>query len=179
MLTLYKHARGGLRYWEAWEFDGWVAVHEGKVGERGKTRTLSRRRGKTPEQVIVEVAEKPRAKGYAEIPIEEQHQVVVQYQLKTWGSAKDLDKAHKIEDLFNECLGWTGNGFCDGNDIGSGSMNIFSIVVDPHLAVQTMIAELKRRRLLKGAVIAVRKVEGEEEDRVVHPPDFEGEFSLL
>jgi hypothetical protein len=176
MLKLYKRGRGGVRYWEAWARGAWVVVHEGKLGERGKVKHLEPQQGKTPDQVIAEAAEKPRAKGYAEIPREEQYQIVVQYRLKTWGSVEDLDKAHEIEHLFNECLGWTGNGFCDGNDIGSGSLNIFSIVVDPQLAAQTMIVELQKHDLIDGAVIAARYGE---EYRILHPPDFKGKFSLL
>lgn len=175
MLKLYKRGRGVLRYWEAWTRGAWVVVHEGKLGEQGKVKHLEPQQGKTPDQVIAEVAEKPRAKGYAEIPREEQYQVIVQYRLKTWGSVEDLGKAHKIEDLFNECLGWTGNGFCDGNDIGSGCLNIFSIVIDPQLGARTMIAELRKHKLLGGAVVAARYGE---EYRIVYPPDFKGPFSL-
>jgi hypothetical protein len=176
MLKLYKRGRGSIRYWEAWVRGAWFVVHEGRLGDRGKVKHLEPQQGKTPEQVIAEAAEKPRAKGYAEIPTEEQHQVVVQYRLETCGSAEDLDKAHEIEHLFNECLGWTGNGLCDGNDIGSGSLNIFSVVVDPDVAAQTMIAELKKHELLEGVVVAVRYGA---DYRVVHPPDSKGVFSLL
>lgn len=174
--TLYKRGRGGIRYWEAWARGVWVVVHEGKLGERGRVKHLEPREGTTPDQVIAEAAEKSCAKGYTEIPREQQYQVVVQYRLETWGSDKDLDKAHEIEHLFNECLGWTGNGFCDGNDIGCGCLNIFSIVIDPHLAAHTMIAELQEHQLLNGAVVAVRYGE---DYRTLHPPDFKGEFSLL
>jgi hypothetical protein len=156
MLKLYKSGRTGVRYWEAWARGAWVVVHEGKLGERGKVKHLRPREGKTPKQVIAEAAEKPRAKGYAEVPMAEHYQVVVQYRLKTWGSAEDLEKGHKVEDLFNECLGWTGNGRCDGNDIGGGCMNIFSLAVDPELAAGTMVAELRKHKHLGGAVVAVR-----------------------
>jgi hypothetical protein len=176
MLKLYKRGRTGVRYWEAWANGTQVVVHEGKLGERGKTKHLDTQRGKTPNEVIAEAAMKPRAMGYAEIPIDQQFQVVVQYPPKTWGSVNDLSKAHQIEDLFNEYLGWTGNGMCDGNDIGSGSMNIFSIVVDPQLAVESMLTELRKHKLLKGAVVAVRYGE---EYRVAYPPTFKGKFELI
>lgn len=176
MLKLYKRGRTGVRYWEAWKALGMVVVHEGTLGDRGKTKSVIPQDGQTPEQCLQKAAEKPRAKGYAEIPFDEQHQVVVQYRLKTWGSPADLAKSHKIEGLFNECLGWTGNGRCDGNDIGSGTLNIFSIVVDPDLGAATLVEELRKNRLLRGAVVAVRNGE---DYRVVYPARFKGEFSLL
>jgi hypothetical protein len=176
MLKLYKRGRTGVRYWEAWEVQEMVLVHEGKLGHRGKIKYLIPEDGQSPEQCICEAANKPRAKGYAEIPPDEQYQVVVQYRLKTWGSPEDLAKGHRVEALFNECLGWTGNGRCDGNDIGSGTLNIFSLVVDPELATATLVEELRKNRILKGAVIAVR---AGEEYRVVYPAQFQSKFSLL
>ena len=175
MLKLYKRGRTGIRYWEAWASLPMVVVHEGKLGERGKTRQLLLEDERTPEEFINALAQKSRDKGYAEIPREEQYQLVVQYPLTTWGSAKDLSKSHKIESLFNECLGWTGNGRCDGNDIGSGTMNIFSIVIDPKIAGATLVEELRRNDLLEGAVVAVREGEGY---RVLYPDGFKGDFSL-
>jgi hypothetical protein len=174
MLKLYKRGPRGIRYWEAWKLAGMVVVHEGKLGERGKASYLVPRKTQSAERFIQEKAKKPREKGYAEIPREEHYQIVVQYRLKGWGSPADLKKGHRIEDLLNGCLGWTGNGRCDGNDIGSGTMNIFSIVVDPELAAQAIIAELRGQRLLKAAVIAFRRGE---EYRVVYPARFRGKFS--
>jgi hypothetical protein len=177
-VRLYKRSRRGIRYWEAWTRGLWGVVHEGRIGDRGKSKHLPPWPERPVEQQIAEGVAKARGKGYAEIPREEQYQVVVQYRLQTWGSVEDLDKAHEIEHLFNERLGWTGNGFCDGNDIGSGCLNIFSIVVDAELAVQTMVAELQKHELLDGAVIAARYGD-EEEYRVLYPSDFKGEFSLF
>jgi hypothetical protein len=176
MLKLYKRSRTGVRYWEAWKIPGMVVVHEGMLGDRGKAKYLIPEDGQTPEQCIMEAAAKPRARGYAEIPLDEQYQVVVQYRLKTWGSSADLEKGHSIEAMFNECLGWTGNGRCDGNDIGSGTLNIFSIVVDPDLGAATLVEQLRKYHQLRGAVVAVR--EGEEY-RVVYPTRFKGMFSLV
>jgi hypothetical protein len=176
MLKLYKRGRTGIRYWEAWKVPGMVVVHEGRLGDRGKTKRVIPKDGQTPAQCIQQAAAKPRAKGYAEIPLKEQHQVVVQYRLETWGSSSDLRRGYDIENLFNECLGWTGNGRCDGNDIGSGTLNIYSIVVDPELGAATLVEELRKKRLLCGALVAVR--EGEEY-RVVYPARFKGKFSLL
>lgn len=176
MLKLYKCGRTGVRYWEAWKVTGMVIVHEGKLGDRGKTKYLIPKDGQTPARCIAEAAAKPRAKGYAPVSIKDQHQVVVQYRLKTWGSPADLDKGHKIEALFNECLGWTGNGCCDGTDIGSGTLNIFSIVVDAELGAATLVEELRKHRLLKGAVVAARE---DEEYRVVYPARYRGTFSLF
>ncbi len=175
MLKLYKPGRGGTLYWEAWTDAGRVVVHEGKLGQRGKARYVRPPKETTPKQFITRAAKEQRDLGYAAVPDEKHHQIVVQYQLKGWGSAKDLDKAIKIQERFDECLGWTGNGHCDGNDIGSGTMNVFSLVVDPKIGVKTLVAELRKHRWLDGAVVAVQ--DGDDY-HVVHPARFKGEFAV-
>jgi predicted DNA-binding WGR domain protein len=176
MLTLYKRTSRGTLFWQVWRDSGQLAINEGKVGSRGKARLVRPPRGTALKQFQNSLEKEKRAEGYAEVSDNAHHWIVVQYKLKTWGSPKDLDKAEKLEFLFNECLGWTGNGHCDGNDIGSGEMNVFCVVLDPKLGAKTIVAELKSRpRLLAGAVVAVR--EGEDY-RVVHPPRYRGEFSV-
>lgn len=175
MLKLYKRNGAGILYWEAWTDAGRVVIHEGRLGQRGKARYERRPKGTTAKQFITAAAQERHAQGYEAIPVDDHYQVVVQYPLKGQGSARDLDKAIKIQGLFDECLGWTGNGHCDGHDIGSGSLNIFSDVVDPKLGAKTLVAELKKRRLLEGAIVAVR--EGENY-HVVYPVRFRGAFSV-
>jgi hypothetical protein len=175
VLKLYKRGRSGVRYWEAWGDGPVVIIHTGKLGQTGTVRKLTREKGQTTTKAIAAAAAAPLARGYAEIPLDEHRQIVVQYRCAGWGSVEDLDKRHQVEELFNECLGWTGNGHCDGGDIGSGSMNVYSYAVDAQLAVKTILATLRKHRLLKGAVVAVE--EGDDY-RVVYPANFQGEFSI-
>ena len=65
-----------------------------------------------------------------------------------------LDKRQIVEDLMNECLGWTGNGSSDGGDIGSGSTNVFNYVIDVEKALKTTIDELSNKKLLDNVKIA-------------------------
>jgi hypothetical protein len=106
-------------------------------------------------------------------------QVVIQYRVKGMGSAKDLGKADVIENLMNECLGWTGLGNCDGQDIGSGTLNVFCDVVDGALAESVVINCLHENGQLDGSVIARRERDGDEEFKVFWPKNFSGEFELM
>ncbi|MGN1402032.1 MAG: hypothetical protein ACI4XL_11060 [Bacillus sp. (in: firmicutes)] len=54
----------------------------------------------------------------------------------------------------NECLGRTGNGSCDGGDIGNGTANIINYVVNVEKATITILKELKSNNLLEGVKIA-------------------------
>lgn len=175
MLKLYKRGRSGIRYWEAWELYGTVCIHEGIVGDGGKNRFRAPAEDQSAADFIVEAAKKPRAKGYAEIPRDEQHKVIVQYRLDSWGDLKDLKQGHTVEDVLNGCLGWTGNGRCTGHDIGSGTMNLFCLVVVAELAADTIVAALRKKKLLKNSVIAVEEAAGY---RVMYPRRFKGAFAL-
>ena len=73
-----------------------------------------------------------------------------------------------MEDLTNGCLGWTGNGFCDGGDIGSGTINTFNYVINVEFALDTIIKELTENQLLDGVKIAYMNFE---EEYIVLYPD--------
>jgi hypothetical protein len=74
----------------------------------------------------------------------------------------------------NECLGWTGNGNCDGGDIGSGTMNVWSLVVNPYLAAEAILDELRKNDFLEGVVIAIERQDSFE---VLYPENYDREFA--
>jgi hypothetical protein len=176
MIEIYKRDRDGYHYWRAWRYQRIVVLNWGKVGEKGRTHQIRLRKGQTAKAVIAEAARKPIAEGYCPVDSEDFSTVVVQYRLDNWGSVGDLDKRRKIEEVLNECLASTCNGFCDGGDLGSGEMNLYCLVIDPGAVRNAIVSALKKNRFLNGAVIAVR--EGETY-RVVWPDDFTGVFSIV
>lgn len=106
---------------------------------------------------------------------DEKHRVVVQYRIEGHGSETDHDKRVEVENILGEFLESGDLGYCDGGDIGSGTMNIFCFVKPEKKAAQVIIETLRKNDRLEGAVI-VETVKGEE--KVVWPPDFAGEFSV-
>jgi hypothetical protein len=171
MIKLYKETGDGLLYWETWEHEGTHTIHWGVVGETGQTKELRTSLLRNAEKTVQKEMRERQSEGYAER--EELDVLLIQYRLDSWGSSADLERRHKIEDLMNECLGWTGLGHCDGGDIGSETINICCLVVDPYTAVAPISAELQRNQLLEGATIAIEREEGFE---VLYPKDFDGEF---
>ncbi len=67
----------------------------------------------------------------------------------------DFDKRVRVEELMIECLGREGLGYCDGGDMGSGSMNVFCFVEKVGQAILVIVQALKANGLQKGAVIAI------------------------
>jgi hypothetical protein len=99
--------------------------------------------------------------------------LIVQYRTRKGSSRLDLE-VHRVEDVLNESLKRTDNGCCDGNDMGSGTTNIFLQVKDPQRAVKTITEALNKIQRLNGATIALETEEGFE---VLWPQSFRGEFN--
>ncbi|MGD0901913.1 MAG: hypothetical protein ABR924_03125 [Terracidiphilus sp.] len=180
MLKLYRTTERVTEYWEAWEDTPTrVIVHWGKIGEKGDSRKVSVKSGTRPSGIIKREAEPLRAAGFKTRRPEEHAQIVIQYKLEGWGSGKDHDRRVQVENLMNECLGWTGLGHCDGGDIGSGTMNVFCDVVDAAVAALIVVSDLRENGQLEGAVIAARERNGDDEYKVLWPEGFAGTFDLL
>lgn len=179
MLKLYKRVADGILYWEAWEDSGKITTHWGRLGEIGETKEIRVAANENAERVIQRECKPQLADGFDQM--EPSAALVIQYKIDGWGSPGDLETRYLIENLMNECLGWTGNGHCDGGDIGSGSINIYSFVIDATLAAATAKAALEEAKFLEGAVIASRQnfEDDEEEYRIHYPPDFRGQFSPI
>lgn len=125
------------------------------------------------ERVIAETT-KSQFAPQQEIGTGEHSTLIVQYRTEGWGSLQNLQMRREVESLLDDCLRATGNGYCDGGDIGSGTINIFLEVLDPHRAKDAVVETLRKARLLEGATIAIRTEKGFE---VLWPQDFVGEFS--
>ena len=174
MIKLYKRSERQIHYWEAWEHDDKIVFHWGVVGETGQTSEHWPTQSHHHHRVIEEEAGKRRAEGYSEITIEDHRTLIVQYRTQGWEPALALEKRRKVEELLNEWLGWTGNGHCDGGDIGGGTINVFLLVVDAYLATKTIIEALKKTRLLSGATIALENEDGFD---ILWPHDVTREFT--
>lgn len=164
MVKLYKEEKGVLHYFEVWLNDDEISLttHCGILGETGETEEVFYdEEGDLPVKVaMAKLISTQKKTGYTERVLTE---LILQYY---YNENEDLTallhKRHKIEELLNDCLGWTGNGHCDGGDIGSGTMNIFCYVVDKNIAVHTILEVLEEEHLLDSLKIAYADEETEE-----------------
>jgi hypothetical protein len=106
----------------------------------------------------------------------EMNRIVVQYKIKGHGNGRDHDKRVAVENLLGEFLEEADLGYCDGGDIGSGTMNVFCFVKPERGVVKKIIEVLRKNSLLDGATIAETVAD---EERVIWPSDFKGEFKLI
>jgi len=81
--------------------------------------------------------------GYAEFDEDNCVFLEIEYKIDGFGTEKDLDKRHRLEEKMDEVLGWTGLGHTDGGSIGSGTMEVGCIVVDFDIAKKVIEEKLK------------------------------------
>jgi hypothetical protein len=177
-LKVYRTVDGVTEYWESWNEKGEAFVRSGKVGERGEIRRYSMKDRQQAAAIMKEIEEIEKA-GFAARAMDDCAQIVLHYRLERWGSSEDHARRVKIEDLMNECLAATGLGYCDGGDIGSGTINIFCEVVDAAVAERVIVDDLRENGELEGAVIAKRERTGDDAYHVVWPKDYSGKFNLF
>ena len=178
MRKLYKTILGSIHYKEAWADEADCTYHWGVLGRKGKTKSIPIKRGETPEDAVNRALADALTDGYLEIPHDQHSHMVIQFKTDhEWGDSDDLEKRHMVDGLMDECLGWTGNGHCDGGDIGSGTINTFVFVVDAETATKTITSTLRSSGILNDALIALQN--SDDEFEVVWPKNYDQPFSTI
>ena len=164
MVKLYKTYPTKTSYFEVWLNDDEMSltIHTGEVGHTGMTEDVFYdEEGDLPVKVAMNqliVAQKEM--GYDTVSLTE---LIVQY---TFGSDKKSDliltEKEQIEILLNECLGWTGNGHCEGGDAESEIVNLFCYVVDKEIAIDTILKAIEENGLPQNLKIAYADEKTEE-----------------
>ncbi|HDR7794967.1 TPA: hypothetical protein QCY19_003625 [Bacillus luti] len=176
MIKLIKQEKDKMLYWEVWKEDKkTLIVHYGCVGDTGEMYEIELYPFQRAEKEMKVLADEELAEGFKKIDEEELIEFVLQYDYTEDQLEEVLEKRNQVEEVMDEALGWSGNGYCDGGDIGSGTINIFTFVIDVDKALQTTLNELENEQLLDGVKIAY--VNDEEDYIQVYPS--EGEFNLL
>ncbi len=135
MLKLYKLSNEIKEYWETWDNgNGSHTVHWGELGTIGNSKTVKSAWFKKAETIIQKEIDALVAQGFHPIDEEDHTPLLIEYKVEEMGNSKDVEKRHRLENLMNETLGWTGLGACDGGGIGSGTMEVCNYVVDFEVA---------------------------------------------
>lgn len=143
MLKLYKRVDGVLRYHEAWVHADTLFEHWGVVGDIGQCVRHRLAAGANEDQSVVDILAPVAKKGFAPLEAKDHTTLAIEYLISGHGATADVDKRHALESRMNEVLGWSGLGHCDGGSIGSGSMEVFCLVVDFDIARRVIVADLE------------------------------------
>ncbi|PHR57787.1 MAG: hypothetical protein COA44_04725 [Arcobacter sp.] len=142
MLKLYKLSNEKKEYWETWDNeDGTHTVHWGDLGTTGESKEIKKGFLKSPKKIIQKEIDSMLNNNFQEV--EDEYTLLIEYKIEGMGNTNDIDKRHRLEELMDETLGWTGLGFCDGGSIGSGTMEVCNFVVDFEIAKKVIETHLK------------------------------------
>lgn len=146
MIKLYKRDTcGGLVYHEAWTTDDGVLEHWGIVGSVGEHRIhpaeAAAESNGDPDAPIAVVLAESRAQGFAELPDDSHHTLVIEYELSS-DDPRQIERREALEGDLDEFLGWTGLGCCEGGDTDDGTLEVFCRVVDFDVAAKAIAAEV-------------------------------------
>jgi Immunity protein 44 len=161
---LYKRIDGVLYYESVGARAGIAVHHRGKVGTKGKLVELPYA-AQSPKQAVETFLAPAVAKGFTEMP--ENHQIEIKYAISGFGETEDLEKVQALEEELDELLSSLGLGFCDGNSIGSDTMEVSCFVVDADIAIKCIKKNLKGTRFADYATMHVveRDVDDDEEHK--------------
>jgi predicted DNA-binding WGR domain protein len=144
MLKLFKNVDHQLYYWETWDKDEKTAViHWGVVGQTGKQKEVKSGFFSNFRTIVQKEINAKLKEGYAEFQDDEYTFLEIEYKIEGFGTEKDLDKRHRLEEILDDILGWTGLGHADGGSIGSGTMEMGCVVVDFDIAKKVIEEKLK------------------------------------
>ncbi len=140
---LYRRIEGRLHYHEAWPWESKIVEHWGLCGTTGEVREHDFDGTLAGKRLIARLKKEARAGGFQSIAPSRHATLIVEYPIDGFGTPADIDRRHKIEDHMNHVTGWLGLGHCDGGSSGSGTMEVFCIVVDFALAKAALERELR------------------------------------
>lgn len=166
LVKMYKPDGVRRLYWQAWDRDGQAVFYTGELGQRGATEQVAPAAGQSVESVIEAGAVAARRQGFEPVHPGAMRQIVLSCPTgPDWTADDILGVTRYLEELCNDCLGRTGLGHCDGPyyGVGTGSVGVFSLVVDLELGIREVIAELRRHGC-----------DGKDEELVLSVPDGAG-----
>ena len=142
MLKLIKNQEENILYAEIWQDGQEAIVHEGKVGDMGESYSIEFETELDYSVLLQDYMDNKTKDGFSQLQEEDMTTFSVCMSVESFGSEEDLTLRNRMEEILNEFLGWTGNGYCDGTDAGSGSMNIYCKVLDVEKALHGIKAAL-------------------------------------
>lgn len=168
MIKLIKEVDNDINYLEVSINGETITVHNGVVGENGETEEIKLKFIENTDEVIGNFVEDKLNEGYELLDSEKLIGLYATYPYENHQLEEVLEKRQMIYDLMNDCLGRTGNGYCDQGGIGMGNVDVFNYVIDVKKALKTILEELSNNNLLDTLKITF-----------FYYPDEDGEYVSL
>ncbi|MGN7854066.1 DUF2716 domain-containing protein [Exiguobacterium acetylicum] len=160
MIQLTKQGDSGTLYQTIYTEGRLIVQHQGIVGAWVRAEDVRQMRVSRFKRLgvqILQLVEEFERQGYREVNETDYTELVVQFPYDEGQAEAALERRHMMEEVINDCLLHTGNGYCEGGDIGSGTTNIFYRVLDVEAAITLIFEEMKVRDVQDEPKIAVQE----------------------
>ncbi|MGI1807073.1 DUF2716 domain-containing protein [Exiguobacterium sp. TDN 0502] len=160
MIQLIKQSGSNTLYQTIYTEGRLIIQHQGIVGEWVRAEDVREIRVSRFKRLGVQIlllVEEFERQGYRELNETDYTELVVQFSYEKGQEETALERRHMMEEVINDCLLHTGNGYCEGGDIGSGTTNIFYHVLDVEAAIALIFEEMKARNVQDEPKIAVQE----------------------
>lgn len=162
MIQLIKQNGSNTLYQTIYTEGRLIIQHQGIVGEwvsEENVREIRVSRFKRLGVQILRLVEEFKRQGYRELNETDYQELIVQFPYDEGQAEAALERRHMMEEIIDEGLLHTGNGYCEGGDIGSGTTNIFYHVLDVEAAVSLIFEGMKEHDVRGEPIIAVSEGE--------------------
>ncbi|PZX04847.1 hypothetical protein C7437_10396 [Psychrobacillus insolitus] len=162
MIRLIKKVNNEMHYWQVWKLDKDIFTQFGTLGVIAEKEEIQRKFFESSKKVMRSLAKEKQLQGYEYIDEEALIKVFVQYRSKDKEQFEEVEeKSLSVEDLLDYALFSTGNGSCDGSEIGDDGGTNYCSVISIEIALETILKELSTNNLLDGIEIAFLNEDGE------------------
>jgi hypothetical protein len=132
------------RYYQIWDYGGVVHTYEGIVGERRVLAPVPLHPNETVSEAIRRLESDARGRGFAPLPSEQYHKLVVSFSIDGW----EVEDVSAFEEMMRSDLGIAlaqiGNGLYDGYSLEFGRLSCWCLVINLEAAIKAITAELDR-----------------------------------
>lgn len=162
MIQLTKQSGSDALYQTIYTEGRLIIQHQGIVGEWVRAEDIGQMRVSRFKRLgvqILQLIEKFERQGYRELNEADYRELIVQFPYDEGQAEAALERRHMLEEIIDEGLLHTGNGYCKGGDIGSGTTNIFYYVLDVEAAVSLIFEGIKEHDVQGELIIAISEGE--------------------
>ncbi|WP_144549670.1 hypothetical protein [Bacillus sp. X1(2014)] len=154
LTILIKQDVKEVLYWVIWRDRRILKVYSGTVGEVGRKNEILLSLSSEVKETLNKIVKEKINEGFRYIEEDDLTTLIVKKCNKKDDDKIALKKQTYLKNVIDGILFWTGNGYCDGGEIGMEVSQIFNYVIDVEKAVQEIIEELENENLLEGVEIS-------------------------
>lgn len=152
-----------------------ILVREGQVGGEIRSYELYEKDHAILLSKVAELYTAKKKEGFRIFGPESFHHLIIRTDLTWWGESVDPERLVFVEELIHECLVSSGNGRFTGSDADA-HVSFFAVVFDKDAAIRSILKAFQEHDINLPVVIAIEKGS---DIQVIHPENYQGDFSLI